>query len=304
MTPKQSLKEVLIKGKTKQVLAELYKITNGNTDLQNQVIQLSARFADYEKKQLGNLENPAVLGIELAKINQTALAIIEDLSPSDTTPETGKTPTKPGFSWTNWTGLNDVKSWIAVIAGIAAILTFYFKYCEGESHEGQLKNVTVMVEDKNGEFVMRQQGKIVMMVEGGDVKQEDIDSKGAASFRNVKIGDKVRLKVDFSEPYRPLNPDSLYTIPGDGRINLRVGLQNLDKVFGRVLYRDKELAGVIVSVGSLRDTTDDLGLYEILIPENDQRKEQDVFFKANGLKSMTKKAFPQTNQPLNVVMEK
>lgn len=304
MTPKQSLKEALAKGKTKQVLAELYKITTGNTDLHSQVIQLSARFAEYEKKQLGNLEDSSILGIALAKINQTALAIIDDLDASDTAQDASKTPTQLGFSWTKWTGLNDVKSWIAVTAGIVAILTFYFKYCEGESHEGQLKNVTVMVEDKNGEFVMRQQGKIIMMVEGGDVKQEDIDSKGAASFKNVKIGDKVRLKVDFSEPYRPLNPDSLYTIPEDGRINLSVGLQHLGKVFGRVLYRDKELPGVVVSVGSLRDTTDDLGRYEILIPETDQRQQQEVFFKANGLKSMTKNAFPQTNQPLNVVMEK
>lgn len=301
---KQSLKATLAKGATKQVLAELLKITTGDTDLHSQVIQLSARFAEYEKKQLGNLEDPAVLGIELAKINQTALAIIDDLDASDIAQEADKTPAQSGFSWTKWTGLNDVKSWVALLAGTAGILTFYFKYCEGESHVGQLKNVTVMVEDKNGEFVMRQQGKIVMMVEGGDVKQEDIDSKGAASFKNVRIGDKVRLKVDFSEPYRPLNPDSLYTIPEDGRINLRVGLQHLGKVFGRVLYRDKELAGVVVSVGSLRDTTDDLGLYEILIPETDQRQQQEVFFKANGLKSMTKNAFPQTNQPLNVVMEK
>lgn len=301
---KQSLKATLAKGDTKQVLAELLKITTGNTDLHSQVIQLSARFAEYEKKQLRNLEDPAVLDITLAKINQAILAIIEDLSPSEIASEADKTPVKTGFSWTKWTGLNDVKSWVALLAGTAGILTFYFKYCEGESHEGQLRNVTVMVEDKNGEFVMRQQGKIVMMVEGGDVKQEDIDSKGAASFKNVRIGDKVRLKVDFSEPYRPLNPDSLYTIPEDGRINLRVGLQHLGKVFGRVLYRDKELPGVVVSVGSLRDTTDDLGLYEILIPETDQRQQQEVFFKANGLKSMTKNAFPQTNQPLNVVMEK
>jgi hypothetical protein len=41
-----------------------------------------------------------------------------------------------------------------------------------------------------------------------------------------------------------------------------------------------------------------------MIPETDQVPEQEVFFKKDGFKSMTKKAFPQTNQALNVVMEK
>ena len=190
---------------------------------------------------------------------------------------------------------------IAILANMAEILGFLGLQPRPNS---ELTNVTVLVEDQNGDFVMRQQGKIVMMVEGGEVKQEDIDSKGAASFKNVKVGDKVRLKVNFSEPYHPLAPDSLYTIHADGRICLRVGLQNLDRVFGRVWYRDQAMPGVIVSVGNLRDTTDDLGRYEIRIPEAEQRQEQEVFFRAAGYKDIVKKAFPQTNQPLNVVMER
>ena len=190
---------------------------------------------------------------------------------------------------------------IAILANMAEILGFLGLQPRPNS---ELTNVTVLVEDQNGDFVMRQQGKIVMMVEGGEVKQEDIDSKGAASFKNVKVGDTVRLKVNFSEPYHPLAPDSLYTIHADGRICLRVGLQNLGRVFGRVWYRDQAMPGVIVSVGNLRDTTDDLGRYEIRIPEAEQRQEQEVFFRAAGYKDIVKKAFPQTNQPLNVVMER
>ncbi len=279
------------------MLTELLKITTINTDIHSQAIQLSARFAEYEKQQLGNLEDPSQLGITLAKINQAALAIIDELEEKTLVPAQEEFFTKKRMPWF----LIGLVVLISILANLATFLDFLGIKPKDER---RLANVTVMVEDKNGEFVMRQQGKIVMMVEGGDVKQEDIDSKGAASFKNVKIGDKVRLKVDFSEPYRPLNPDSLYTIPKDGRINLRVGLQHLGKVFGRVLYRDKELADVVVSVGGLRDITDDLGRYEILIPETDQRQEQEVFFKANGFKSITKSAFPQTNQPLNVVMEK
>ncbi len=287
------LRAALAQGKTKQVISELLAITRSNTELHSQVIQLSARYTNYERQKLGNLEDPSVLSIELNKINNTALAIIDELD----------TSTSEGFFTKKrllWLG-GILVALVAILANLAEILNYLdIKPSSG----GKITNVTIMVEDKSGEFVMRQQGKIVMMVEGGDVKQEDIDSKGAASFKNVKVGDKVRLKVDFSEPYRPLHPDSLYTIPADGRITLRVGLQNLGKVFGRVLYRDKELPGVVVAIGDLRDTTDDLGRYEILIPETDHRQEQEVFFKAKGFKSITKKAFPQTNQPLNVVMEK
>lgn len=420
---KQALKKALAKGETKDVLAELLKITAGSTNLHHDIVQLSARFTDYEKKKLANLEEPSLLSVELNRIINATLALIEEL-PTEELPMPNvinnwnvediikierksleiildgefdtfdkerfvavisaflgipkssvrvlqvyqgsiairvELPTKEaeklivifeesgerlssleaylseGLGGTrilkisvqkteevssekNQLGdsikkssISSIYSWVKIAASIAAIIAFLGAIAEFSGYslrdffskrDSTFINVTVMVEDKNGEFVMRQQGKIVMMVEGGDVKQEDIDSKGSASFKNVKSGDKVRLKVDFSEPYRPLNPDSLYIIPKDGRINLRVGLQHLGKVFGRVLYRDKELAEVIVSVGSLRDTTDDLGRYEILIPETEQRQEQEVFFKANGFKSMMKMAFPQTNQPLNVVMEK
>ena len=83
-----------------------------------------------------------------------------------------------------------------------------------------------------------------------------------------------------------------------------MGLQNLGLVFGRVLWRDQPLEGVLVAVGELRDTTNDLGRYSIQIPETDQRKEQEVIFKKMNYKTLIKTAYPQTNQPLNIVMEK
>jgi hypothetical protein len=296
-----SLRTALAKGKTKSVIAELLPLTSHDIDLHNQVVQLSARFALYEQQKLGNLEDSSVLGVELNKINATALAIMEELEETKPAPHVFSK-----FSWTKWTGLNDVKSWVALLAGVAGILTFYFKYCDGEAPVAAIKNVTVNVRDKAGDLIeaLNKEGYVIMTTSGGGTPKELIDDRGSASFRNIKVGDKVRLNIDFSEPYRPIHPDSVYTVPEDGRIQLVVALQHLGKVFGRVMHRDKELSGVIVAVGSLRDTTDDLGRYEILIPESDQRQEQEVFFKKEGFKSITKKAFPQTNQSLNVVMEK
>lgn len=306
---KQMLQNLLIQGKTKQVIAELIQLISDDTDLKTEIVQLSARYAEYERKKRMDLEDPSVLGIELSKINNALLSVIGQFE-KDNTPNAKVVANNPNshspkqdFSWTKWTGLNDLKSWIAIFAGIAGILTFYFKLCPTEI-DGKTTNVSVFVKDKKNESVLRQQGKIEMEVQGGEKKSEDIDSKGTASFKNVKIGDKVSLNVNFSEPYRPLNPDSLYTIPSDGRITLTVGLQNLGRIFGTVKYGDKFMEGVLVDIEGLRDTTDMAGSFEIIIPENKQRKDPKVKFLKKGFKDMTKPAFPQTNEPMEVVLEK
>ena len=235
---KQTLQNLLAEGKTKQVIAELMQVSTDDTDLKAEIVQLSARYAEYERQKRMDVQDPSVLGNELNKINSALLSVIGQLKEENTPnakvvvnhPDTH--PPKQGFSWTKWTGLNDVKSWIAVFAGLAGILTFYFNFCATKNQNGKLINLTVEVEDKMNSTILRKQAYVMMFVEGGDMKKEIIDDKDAASFKNVKIGDKVRLKLDFSEPYQPLK-DSLYTIPTDGRITLTVGLQNLNLVFER-----------------------------------------------------------------------
>lgn len=296
---KKTLRDLLAKGKTKQVIAELQTLTAGDTDLHNQAIQLSARYAQYEKQTLGDLEAPAVLNVELNRINQAALGIIESLESADGPVAKPSVVSKQQLIWLG-TGLIAL---VGILANLATVLDYLGLKPNGED---KIDNVTVHVRDKTGALIesLNTKGYVIMTTSGGGAPKELIDDKGAASFKNIKVGDKVRLNIDFSEPYRPLRPDSVYTVPEDGRIQLTVALQHLGKVYGRVLYKDKELPGVIVAIGNLRDTTDDLGRYELRIPESDQRPEQEVFFKKEGFKSMTKKAFPQTDQALNVLMER
>ena len=73
------LRAALASGKTKAVIGELLILTKHDADLHNQVVQLSARFAQYKKQKSGNLEDSTVLEIELNKINATALEIINEL---------------------------------------------------------------------------------------------------------------------------------------------------------------------------------------------------------------------------------
>ena len=229
---------------------------------------------------------------------------------TSTVNESENIPTsKQDFSWTKWTGLNDVKSWVALFAGLAGIMGFYFNFCGQKiSDKNKLTNVSVVVEDQNHDLIPAfhkgEDAFVLMTVEGGDTKEEVIDYKGTASFKNVKVGDMVRLKVKFSEPYRPSHPDSVYTIPSDGRLTLTVALQNLGRVFGTVIYRNAPLEGVLVDAEGFRDTTDLTGRFDISIPENARRKEPEVKFLKKGFKMSFQKAHPQTDTPLNIVMEK
>lgn len=167
--------------------------------------------------------------------------------------------------------------------------------------------VTVFVHGPGGcEDLILDQGQVMMRVEKtGERKEEAIDGKGQAKFSGLRVGERVRLQIKFSEPYRAVRPDSVYTISENGSICLETRLEHLDKVFGKTIFNNRPLAGVVVSIGSaLRDTTDDLGDYEIKIPPALQKKEQQVTFYKTGFQLLTKKAFPQTDEPLSVIMER
>ena len=191
---------------------------------------------------------------------------------------------------------------------LALVLLFYDQFFGDEPEKSKLINVSVVVEDQKHDLIPAfhkgEDAFVLMTVGGGDTKEEVIDYKGTASFKNVKVGDAVRLKVKFSEPYRPLK-DSVYTIPADGRISLTVGLLNLERVYGTVINeKGAFLEGVLVDVNGLRDTTDLTGSYEIFIPNNKQRADQIVKFKKQGYKDTTKTAYPQNKESEDVVMKK
>ena len=76
---KQTLQNLLADGKTKQALDQLRQLHIADTDLNAEVVQVSARFAQYERQQRMGVEDPSVLGIELRKINSALLSVIDRL---------------------------------------------------------------------------------------------------------------------------------------------------------------------------------------------------------------------------------
>lgn len=193
-----------------------------------------------------------------------------------------------------------------IIKAGGALAAFVLVFLVNPPMEEEPLTLTVFVVGKNGQSVqsLHQQGYILLDAEG-ERKRELIDDKGQAHFKNLRPGAEIRnVQVEFSEPYRPVYPDSVYRLDAKGQIYLAVALQNLGRIYGTVLSGDDPLEGVIVTVNDLRDTTDLTGSYSIDIPEGDQRSDPEVKFFKPGYKLLIKTARPQTGQPLNIVMEK
>lgn len=291
---KTIIKNLIAKNQLEEAIKNLLEYTQ-NTQWHNDVLLQSARLNEYKQLQINGTETPDELERRRNQITHALLSIL-DGSPLD--------KNQTGSSKKSKTTFSKVGIIIGIVASIVTIVGFSLKDFLFPKKEATIINATVFVDSKMGTDELRKQGYIFMDVEGGERKKELIDDKGTASFQNVKVGDQVKLDVDFSEPFKPKYPDSIYTIPADGRIYLAVELQNLGRVYGTVIWRDQPLPGVLVTIDNLSDTTDVTGSYSIEIPENNRRKDPEVKFLKPGFKMLMKKAYPQTDVPLNIIMEK
>jgi regulator of replication initiation timing len=89
---KQHLRSLLANGNTRQVIDQLLQATQQLPDLHNEVVQISARFAQMERQNRLGTEAHDTLTIERNKINAALLEIIGQL-PDETTKT--NTPEKP-----------------------------------------------------------------------------------------------------------------------------------------------------------------------------------------------------------------
>lgn len=169
-------------------------------------------------------------------------------------------------------------------------------------------SATVFVHNKKGKQEMRLWGKgSVIMDLGRENKPSLIDANGMAFFPNLRIGDSARLSIKYSEPYQPVYPDSVYVIENNEKIDLPVALQGIDKLNGMVLFNDAPLPEVTVKLmgetGYLLDTTNQTGDFSFSIPEEMQKSEYKIWLIKNRYKTKLVPAFPQTGEPLIIVME-
>lgn len=204
-----------------------------------------------------------------------------------------------------------IKLWnwgIGLGGGVALPFILFFTNPVGNFKDDNCtirRSVTVFVHGKKGkqDMILRQQGYVIMDL-SSERKKASINENGEAYFQNLQIDDKVRLNIDFTEPYKSLYTDSIYTITEDGRIYLAVALFGIDKVQGIVLYDDQPLTDVTVMIDQLSTRTDSTGIFLISIPESLQKNKYTVWFFKSGFKAISKEAYPQTGIPLSVVMAK
>ena len=313
---KQTLQNLLAEGKTKQAIAQLRQITTYDTDLQAEVVQLSARFTEYERQKRMDIEDPSVLRIELAKINNALLSVIDRLDKS--VERSGNlqgfpnvnplpNPSPQGFSWTKWTGLNDVKSWIAVLAGLAGIMTFYFKFCKNvPDNDGKPFSVVVYTHGQGGRQDIINLKDTKLVADFGGRREDPIVGKNGqntfnevpAKFRNTRIG----IGLEGNEGYI-LQHDSNYVLNGEP---IYLAIQSSCRfctIAGTVRNQKQFIKNAIVSTANFSDTTDVNGYFEIHVPPLMEKSEYGVTVRLNNKIVWDKFITPNPKQPTEILIQ-
>lgn len=107
---RQALQKLLADGKARQVIEQLLLLTADERDLQNEVLQLSAQFAELERQSHLDVADPKLLETKRNRINAALLAVIDRLS------ENGNAQVKPLWKRLSWLGF------ILVLVGLLVYL--------------------------------------------------------------------------------------------------------------------------------------------------------------------------------------
>ncbi len=257
------IRQLVASGDVEKALENLLAHTGG-TSHHTLVVQLAERFNTLKNNVLKGVISFENANLERNQIANSLLELLEDQK------------TKKITSQLNWKKAGALLAVvIGALAGIAELSGYSLRDIFSEKPPATTESfpLTVFVHGKGGpqDMILRQQGKVVIDFPGGERRDAPIRENGEAFFQNLPPtfhGKKVRLNVDFSEPYKSIFPDSLYVLLPNEQIYLPVALLGLDKIAGTVIWNDTPLPGVTVNIGSaISDTTDPFGYYELHIPE-------------------------------------
>ena len=253
----QTLRNLIADGKTKEAIAELRRLTASDVDLNNEVNILAARFTKYGTQYHLGLEDSTPLNIELNKINSALLAVIDRLDKMEQSNKKKK-----------WYEFDNIKSTIAILAGIAGILTFVFKYCLHVADGGYSKPFSVVVNTHGvggrQDIVQMKETKLVADF-GGRRELAKVGENGQntfnevpATFRNKRIG----IGLQGTEGYVLTHKDSTYLLNGEP---IYLAVQSNCRfciVEGYIQNQDSFIPNVVVSIDNFADTTDSKGHFK------------------------------------------
>ncbi|MBK8490433.1 MAG: hypothetical protein IPL49_05865 [Saprospirales bacterium] len=291
---KQRLFKLLGEGKTKQVIQELLRITQGQDDLHQEVIMQSSRFEEYSKIKRSGITNLEEETVFLSRINKALLEIIDKL-PEKVQPQ----------SWKLRQRIAGLATLVAIIGGIIwGLITL------GKGDPVDSFSVTVLVHGKEGrdDLILRNQGKVVL--DFGSARQEaSINEKREATLRNCPSGllEKSLPRHRSPPTLLPYKPRLRLPTEKDASIYLEVELLGINKIHGRVLDFETQnpLDSVRVSVQNEATYSDQFGWFELHIPPEIQAKFLKVTFFREKYKMETIDSIaPHTQAEFGILLKK
>ena len=192
---------------------------------------------------------------------------------------------------------SDIFAWMLLGVVILIIISIFFGWPIDNRNWIQDVSVHVKVQNHQEEninnILLRGKGKIIMGRNNKKPLAADIGKDGIAYFDDdIKHGDKVKLNIDFSEPYKSIYPDSQYILKENELIYLPTKIEGSDKVNGIVIYKESPLKDVIVSIDTLDDITSKDGEFNIYIPKPFRKLTYDVRFYKDGFITETTPSTP------------
>lgn len=191
---------------------------------------------------------------------------------------------------------------------IAGLITLFFSGFDFQASNSI--DFTVFVHGQKGldDLILKNEGKVVLMLKS-DKREAQINKKGEATFKGIPSifkDEKVNIFIHHEQPYRPTQLDSLYTIHDKSSVYLEVKLYNTELIYGHIMdYKtDAGVDSVRVSIRDASTFSDIHGYYALNIPENYQRKFQDVRFEKIGYIPISRKNVPvHTDQSLDILIK-
>lgn len=201
-------------------------------------------------------------------------------------------------------------SWIYKIGGSTALVILMLKwnlFYEMSKEECKVStNFIVKIDDKIGAFDPLGEPGTLEMIYQNTSKKAIPNAEGKAVFENVKPGKKVKFVFYHSEPFYVVYADSLYTVTSEEEALVEIKLKFIDRVAGRVLANDQVVKGAIITLDhtqQLVDTTDELGRFELHIPDTLQRNTYKLFCSAPDYFPAKLDYSPQTGREAEVLLQ-
>jgi|GEM_PF-4505837 len=301
---KKSIQDLISIGKTGQALGVLHS-TSLSAKERAAVTQIKASFETLERKN-----NQGVLSFEQEtternRINQRLLSFLNgDYDETD-----GNAALPHRKKW--WKYVLGTGVIVGILGGIAEFSGWNLRELFGGSAAPNTFTVTVFVHGKKGtdQRILKNQGQVMLGLRTNEMPCS-INEKGEATFKEIPMGfkgQKVSIRIEHLQPYRPTHPDSLYLLEPNAAIYVEVALEGTNRIFGKVMdfHTEQWLDSVRVSVENIAAFTDQYGWFELEIPENKQHKFQRVSFYKKGYEIDELDSIPvHTQQEIQISLRK